>query len=43
MAGFCRERFCAGHATQAPSMRAFLNTLVDRLAFADSRISRVIS
>ncbi len=24
-------------------MRALLNTLVDRLAFADSRISRVIS
>jgi hypothetical protein len=24
-------------------MRALLNTLVDRLAFADSRISRVLS
>ena len=28
---------------QSHLMRALLNTLVDRLAFADSRISRVIS
>ena len=32
-----------GYFAQAHLMRALLNTLVDRLAFADSRISRVIS
>ncbi len=32
-----------GYFAQSHLMRALLNTLVDRLAFADSRISRVIS
>jgi CRP-like cAMP-binding protein len=32
-----------GDVAQSHLMRALLNTLVDRLAFADSRISRVIS
>ena len=38
-----REHVRVGDVAQSHLMRALLNTLVDRLAFADSRISRVIS
>jgi len=41
--GAAEAKAGVGYFAQSHLMRALLNTLVDRLAFADSRISRVIS